>query len=82
MGVVIIILSLFLYFLPTIIASSNKKTNVMSIFIFNIFCFLIPFIGWVACLAWSVTKDKPRDIVQIFNDNHPGTLGYVRKDGK
>lgn len=79
MGFLILILSGLLYFLPSVIACSNKKTNSASIFICNLFCFIVPVIGWVVCLAWSVAKEKPQDIVQVFNDNHPGTLGYVKR---
>jgi len=81
MSVVIIILALFLYFLPAIVALNNKKTNAASIFIVNIFCFVIPVIGWVVCLAWAVAKDKPRDIVQIFDDRYEGnSLGYHKRN--
>ena len=81
MSVVIIIFFGFFYLIPTIVACSNKKDNAGAIFALNLFLgWLI--IGWVVALVWACCKDKPRDIVQIFSDNHPGTLGYVRKGGK
>jgi len=80
MEIVIFILFVFLYFLPTIFAINNKKDNSTSIFICNFFSFIIPVIGWILCLAWSVAKDKKQDIVQVFNDQYQAeNLGYVRK---
>jgi len=81
LGVVIFILLLFLYLIPTMVACNNKKENATAICVVNVLLgwMLIP---WVLALCWACCRDKPRDIVQIFNDNHPGTLGYVRKDGK
>lgn len=79
MGILIFLLLLFIYLLPTIVATSNKKDNSGAICAVNLLLgwLLIP---WVICLAWAMCKDKPQDIVQIFNDNHPGTLGYVKKN--
>jgi hypothetical protein len=55
-GIILFILSLALYFLPTIVAVVRKKRNALAIFMLNLFLG-IPFIGWVVALVWSVTKD-------------------------
>ena len=62
---VIIILSifvvLFLYFIPTSIASSRKHHNATAIFITNLFAGWT-FIGWVAALIWSFTTVNPESV--------------------
>ena len=55
-GIIFFILSLALYFLPTIIAVLKKKRNALAIFLLNFFLGWT-FIGWVVALVWSVTKD-------------------------
>ena len=80
MGIIVFLLLLFVYLLPTIVAVSNKKANATAICVVNVLLgwMLIP---WVIALTWAVTKDK-RDIIQVFHDNHPGTLGYVKRGDK
>ncbi|MDD4874041.1 MAG: superinfection immunity protein [Dehalococcoidales bacterium] len=55
-GIIFFILSLALYFLPTIIAIIRKKRNALAIFMLNFFLGWT-FIGWVVSLVWSVTRD-------------------------
>lgn len=55
-GILVFILSLFFYFLPTIIALVSKKRNTLAIFVLNFFLGWT-FIGWVVALVWSVKKD-------------------------
>jgi hypothetical protein len=55
-GVLLFILSLAFYFVPTIIALVGKKRNALAIFLLNFFLGWT-FIGWVVALVWSVTKD-------------------------
>lgn len=49
--------SVALYFLPTIIAASRKKTNLVGIFLVN---FLLGWsvIGWVVALIWAVSIER------------------------
>ena len=77
MSIVIIILALFLYLLPSLVAVSNKKSNAGAIAALNILLGW-SFLGWVVALIWSLSKDKPADIIRVFEDNHPHTMGYVR----
>jgi hypothetical protein len=55
-GIILFILTLALYFLPTIVAVARKKRNALAIFLLNLFLG-ITFIGWVVALVWSVTRD-------------------------
>jgi hypothetical protein len=55
-GIILFILSLALYFLPTIVAVVRKKRNALAIFLLNLFLG-ITFIGWVVALVWSATRD-------------------------
>ncbi len=52
-GIILFILSLLFYFLPTIIALIRGHKNALAIFLLN---FLLGFtlIGWVVSLVWSV----------------------------
>jgi hypothetical protein len=55
-GIIAFIISLAVYFLPTIIAAVRKKRNVLAIFLLNLFLGWT-FIGWVVALVWAVTKN-------------------------
>jgi hypothetical protein len=55
-GILVFLLLLALYFLPTIIALVAKKRNTLAIFLLNFFLGW-SFIGWVVALVWSATKD-------------------------
>ena len=56
-GVLVWVLLLGIYFLPTIIAERKKKANVNSIFVVNFFLGW-SLIGWVIALAWALAVDK------------------------
>jgi hypothetical protein len=55
-GIILFVLSLALYFLPTIIALLWNKRNTLAISMLNLLLGWT-FIGWVVALVWSVTKD-------------------------
>jgi hypothetical protein len=60
---------LLLYFIPSIVAFSNKKSNTTAILILNFFLGW-SFIGWIIALVWAVSKDnKPQNIVITNNTN-------------
>jgi len=79
MSILIIMLLLFFYLIPSVVACSNKKSNAGAIAVLNI---LMGWSGicWIIALVWACTKDKKPDIVQIFNKEYPHELGYVRKE--
>ena len=54
-GIIVFILSLVVYFLPTIIALTRGHRNALAIFLLNFFLGWT-FIGWVVALVWSVTR--------------------------
>lgn len=54
-GIILFILSLALYFLPTIIALLRGHRNALAIFLLNFFLGWT-FIGWVVALVWSATR--------------------------
>ena len=54
-GVVVFIIIMASYFLPTIIALLRRQPNALAIFLLNFFLGWT-FIGWVVALVWSVTK--------------------------
>lgn len=58
-GIIILLLliSLFIYFSPTIVAASRQKQNVMAIGILNLFLGWT-FIGWVVALVWAFMEEK------------------------
>jgi hypothetical protein len=59
-GLLLLCLLLWLYFLPWWVARVRKHPNIDSIVVVNLFLGWT-FIGWVACLAWSVSAaGKPQ----------------------
>ena len=54
--VILALVSLGLYFLPTIVAFSNDKKNKTAICVLNIFGGLTG-IGWIGALIWSFVRD-------------------------
>ena len=78
MGIIALILIVFFYLLPSIVACSNKKANAGAIVVLNLFLGWSG-LGWLVALVWACTKDPQRDIIQVFESSHKGTLGYVRK---
>ena len=46
-----------LYFLPTILAATRRKRNMIGIILVNSFTGWT-FIGWVVALVWSLTPDR------------------------
>lgn len=59
--IILFLLLMFIYFLPTIIAYSRNHTNVLAIFVLNLFLGAT-FVVWVFALIWAVYK---KDVVKI-----------------
>ncbi|SHG53851.1 Short C-terminal domain-containing protein [Flavobacterium micromati] len=69
LSAIVIIISLFSYFLPTVIAMLRGKSNTFAILLLNLFLGWT-FIGWIVALVWSVTSDnKPQTIVVNNNSS-------------
>ena len=54
-GIIWFLISLAIYFLPTIIAVLKNRTNTLAIGLLNFFLGWT-FIGWVVALVWAVKK--------------------------
>lgn len=61
-GIIGLIVVMAMYFLPTIIASSRKVTNIGSVFVINL---LLGWsvIGWIVALAMAVKTKTPQVVV-------------------
>jgi hypothetical protein len=55
--IVLSLIALFLYFLPTIVANSRKR-QVGSIFVLNLFLGWT-LLGWVVALVWAMSEKPP-----------------------
>ncbi len=55
-SIIVMILILFAYFLPTVIAYSEKKKNWNAIFALNLFLGWTV-IGWIVAIVWASIKD-------------------------
>lgn len=56
---VLIAFGLFMYFIPTLTAISNKKTNTTAIFALNLMLGWT-LVGWVVSLVWALTKEPAK----------------------
>lgn len=52
------ILFALIYFIPTIVAYSRKKSNRVAIFMLNLFAGWFFGIGWIVALVWACTNEK------------------------
>lgn len=67
LSVIAIVLIVFFYFLPSIIALFRGKSNTLAIIALNTFlgCTLV---GWVIALVWSLTSNTKPIIVNQIKD--------------
>ncbi|MDR1939344.1 MAG: superinfection immunity protein [Clostridiales bacterium] len=54
-GIVTFIASIFVYFIPTVIALSRNHRNKVGVILLNIFLGWT-FVGWIVSLVWSFSK--------------------------
>jgi len=55
--ILLAILSLVIYFIPTVVASDRKHSEFWGIFCLNLFLGWT-FLGWVIALIWAVSSKK------------------------
>ncbi len=66
-GMLFLFVFMFLiYFLPSIVAISKKKSNTVAIVVLNIFLGWT-LLGWVISLVWALTADQQAQTVIINN---------------
>lgn len=58
-----ILIFLFIYFIPTIVAFSRGHKNALAIFILNLFLGYT-FVGWVIALIWAVYNGEQLKITK------------------
>ena len=68
LGWIVLVVLIFPYFLPTIIAFARKKDSAGAVFILNFFLGWT-FIGWVVCLIWALSDGRRTTV--IVNNNGP-----------
>ncbi len=56
-GLGLLVIFLFIYFLPAYIANKKKKKNTGAIFVLNLFLGWT-FIGWIIALVWAVAYEE------------------------
>jgi len=54
-SVLLTIIILLMYFIPTMVASNGKHKNTKAIFVLNLFLGWT-FLGWIFALVWACTK--------------------------
>jgi hypothetical protein len=64
-----LLITLFLYFLPSFIAFSKKKSNSGIIFLVN---FLVGWsvIGWIVSLVWALSSDSVKTVILPNNQSN------------
>ncbi len=60
-----LIFVLIIYFIPSIVAVSNKKKNTTAIVILNLFLGWT-FVGWVIALVWATIKDEEHESTNSY----------------
>lgn len=66
---IVVIPFLAIYFLPSFIALSRKKTNRSAIILLNFFLGWT-FVGWIVSLVWACTSDKELQSIIVNNSNY------------
>jgi hypothetical protein len=54
-GIIVFIIALFIYFLPTFIAIGRNHRNKLAIFLVNLFLGGTV-VGWIVALIWSLAR--------------------------
>lgn len=60
----VLLIGIFIYFIPYIVATSNKKSNTAAIGALNLFLGWT-LIGWVLALVWAMSKDVQQPAPQV-----------------
>jgi hypothetical protein len=63
-GIVVVLMLVALYFMPTIVAAGRHKQNTGAILALNLFLGWTA-IGWIVALVWALTQDRMPQIIQM-----------------
>jgi hypothetical protein len=69
MGAIFLVLLFLLYFMPSIVACSNKHHQAGAIFVLNLLLGWT-FVGWVVAAVWCSTKPAKQPTI-IIRDERP-----------
>lgn len=64
MGIILVFVIGFVYFIPAVNAYSKKKRNAGAVLALNLFLGWT-FIGWIVALVWSISNDEKTQPVVI-----------------
>ncbi len=59
--VIVVIVGILVYFLPSLVAWQAHKRNMAAIFVLNLLAGWTV-VGWVIALVWSFTVDRRNDV--------------------
>jgi len=76
--VLLILIIIPLYFIPTFVASSRKKTNLGAIFTLNLFLGW-SLIGWVVTLVWALSNNETNQQVTVNSQNNYSNIDQLTK---
>jgi hypothetical protein len=82
LGVLVIVIMVFVYFLPAIVGSDKK--NASAIFVLNLFLGWT-LIGWVIALVWAVSYEKvgkPEANLEGANKKCPFCAEFIKEEAK
>lgn len=62
LGLILIAVAIYLYFIPAIYASRKNRRDTMPIFVLNVLLGWT-LVGWVVALVWAARDDSPASVV-------------------
>jgi uncharacterized membrane protein YqaE (UPF0057 family) len=77
-GIIFLLVSFFLYFLPTFLSKGRHHHNAGAVFIINLLLGWT-LIGWAVALAWAFTTPAPAQPATVYIQKPDGTLEAVQQ---
>ncbi|OCK53110.1 hypothetical protein BA768_00705 [Chryseobacterium sp. CBo1] len=75
---IVLLIIIPVYFIPTFVASSRKKANTSAIFILNLFLGW-SLIGWVVALVWALSNNETNQQVTVNSQNNYTNIDQLTK---
>jgi Superinfection immunity protein len=76
-GIIFLLVGLFVYFMPTILAKGRNHHNASAVFIINLLLGWT-LVGWAVALAWAFTTPAPAQPMPVYIQKPDGTLEAVQ----